>query len=186
MIRWPHLRCHHNIDIFARITAGGGVLCDDDRSRLRRAARAWPSEALVKPWLCSTVQVNILIRVYTLSRSYYRTKPILAVYRLILQTQERLPSWFRAVITSGRARIASRMTSVKVHVRWKQSRSVSAARPDRTHEDLNGRTMCYVRGLRPPESIYEITPGGHGASAHENVLNRSITFRAYSRFGFGY
>lgn len=66
------------------------MLCDDDCSRLRRAARAWPSDAAVKPWLCFAAQVNILIRVYTLSRSHYRIEPISVVHRLILQTQEQL------------------------------------------------------------------------------------------------
>ncbi|CAH2236213.1 jg22025 [Pararge aegeria aegeria] len=49
-----------------------------------RDARAWPpAEVAPKPCLCLTIQVNIPIRVYTLSRSYYRIKPISVVHRSV-------------------------------------------------------------------------------------------------------
>ncbi|CAH0724599.1 unnamed protein product, partial [Brenthis ino] len=65
------------------------------------------------------------------------------------------------------------MTSVKLpRPLENNTRSVQAACPSRTHEDLYGReTVCDLRCPGAAQPIQQTAPGGYGAGAYADLLS---------------
>lgn len=160
-----------------------GVLCSGARSRSYRDARAWPpAEVAPKPCLCPPFRT-----VYLFACTPYRVPIIaLSLFRPCIDRFRRLPriaarslEFDEWRVRAGRARVAHRMTSVKLLVprpleTIRHTRSVQTAWPSRAHEDLDGgQTLCDLRGPGEAQSLQQAAPGGDGAGAYEDMCTVS-------------